>query len=186
MQDNLLSSVPVTALRPLSQLALIDLSGNRIAHVPDDAFTTLPLTTLKLADNNLTLADNAFRGLETTLKNLNLKGTQLRHLPPAVGSLKSLAFLDLAQNNIRQLADDQFANMLSLTALNLERNALDQLAEDVFNGVNATLSSLSLLNNLMDQFPTKALAKLTKLRVSDINPSTYYLIKCNMNARNKE
>ena len=57
----------------MRKLALVDLSGNRISHVPDDAFASLRLTTLKLADNNLTVAENAFRGLESSLKNLNLK-----------------------------------------------------------------------------------------------------------------
>ena len=62
-------------MRPLKNLALVDLSSNRIGHVADDSFSGLPLTTLKLAENNLTLAKNAFRGIESTLKNLNLKGT---------------------------------------------------------------------------------------------------------------
>ena len=88
-------------------------------------------------------------------------------------SLTSLAFLDLAQNDIDRLEDDVFERLTSLTALNLERNALDVLSEGAFNGVNDTLSSLSLLNNVMKQFPTRALAKLTKLRV---NPIQFYPI----------
>jgi len=168
LQDNLLSSVPVAALRSLKNLALVDLSSNRIAHVADESFSTLPLTTLKLADNNLTLAPNAFSGLESTLKNLNLKGTQQRGVPTAVTSLASLAFLDLAQNDIERLDDDVFERLTSLTALNLERNALDDVSDDAFNGVNDTLSSLSLLNNVMTTFPTRALAQLTKIRVLDV------------------
>jgi hypothetical protein len=84
-------------------LALLDLSGNRISKVPDDAFATLRLITIKMADNNFTLHENARRGLEKTLKNLNLKGTRLRNIPPGVRNLPQLAFLDLAHNNIRNL-----------------------------------------------------------------------------------
>jgi len=99
---------------------------------------------------------------------LTTKGTQLRDVPAAVTSLTSLAFLDLAQNDISRLEDDVFERLKSLTALNLERNALDALSDDAFNGINDTLSSLSLLNNAMRQFPTRALAQLTKLRVIPI------------------
>jgi Leucine-rich repeat (LRR) protein len=68
-------------------LALLDLSGNRISQVPNDAFATLRLIMLMMADNNITLYENALRGLEKTLKNLNLKGTRLRNIPPGVRNL---------------------------------------------------------------------------------------------------
>ena len=95
--------VPVEPLRQLRLISLLDLSGNRIKFVPNNAFVTLRLKTLKLADNNLTLADNSVRGLDSSLKNLNLKGCQLKKVPDAIRSLKSLAFLDLAQNTIRSV-----------------------------------------------------------------------------------
>ena len=166
LQDNMLSSIPVEALRPLSNLALLDLSGNRISQVPDDAFATLRLTTLKLADNNITLSENALRGLDKTLKNLNLKGTRLRNIPPGVRNLPQLAFLDLAHNNIRNLSAGVLSRLDSLSAINLERNFIQVLEPDAFTGVNDTLSSLSLLNNLITEFPTQALSSLTELRVS--------------------
>ncbi len=68
-------------------LALLDLSGNRISQVPNDAFATLRLIMLMMAGNNITLYENALRGLEKTLKNLNLKGTRLRNIPPGVRNL---------------------------------------------------------------------------------------------------
>ena len=97
----MLRYVPVEPLRSLRLISLLDLSGNRIKFVPNNAFVTLRLKTLKLADNNLTLADNSVRGLDSSLKNLNLKGCQLKRVPDAIRSLRSLAFLDLAQNTIR-------------------------------------------------------------------------------------
>lgn len=168
LQENLITSVPTEALRSLKALALLDLSGNRIGRVPADAFAPLKLTTLKLADNgNLTLTENAFRGLEPTLKNLNLKGTRLREVPAdALRSLTSLAFLDLAQNGIRTLGSGLFRQLDSLTALNLERNSLSAVEPEAFAGVNDTLSSLSLLNNLITEFPVRGLASLSQLRVS--------------------
>ncbi|PNF28241.1 hypothetical protein B7P43_G07220 [Cryptotermes secundus] len=172
LQDNQLEQVPVESLRLLANLTLLDLSRNHIGTVPDEAFVTLSsLSTLKLSDNNLTLSARAFRGLEGSLKNLNLKGTRQKRVPEAVRGLKTLAFLDLAQNGLRELPGPGgrlLEDLHSLTALNLERNLIQSVDADAFNGVNDTLSSLSLLNNLLTDFPTAAINSLTELRVLDI------------------
>lgn len=90
-------------------------------------------------------------------------------VPHGIANLSSLAFLDLAQNRLRELEKYQFANLHSLTALNLERNLLQSLPNTAFFGVNDTLSSLSLLNNLITSYPTMALLSLRELRVSQFN-----------------
>lgn len=173
IQDNLLETVPQRALRILSILNLLDLSKNRITHIGDNTFLGLSkLSTLKLNDNNVTLASGAFRGLEQSLKNLNLKGTKQKRVPECVRGLKTLAFLDLSQNGIRELPGPgglrTFEGLDSLTALNLERNLIQTLSETSFVGVRKTLSSLSLLNNLMAEFPVGAIHSLKELRVLDI------------------
>lgn len=56
----------------------------------------------------------------------------------------------------------------SLTAINLERNLIQNIASDAFAGVADTLSSLSLLNNLLTDFPTPAISTLKELRVSAV------------------
>lgn len=173
LQDNLLTEVPMKALKVLAILNLLDLSKNHLTLIPDDAFNGMTkLSTLKLSDNNVTLAANAFRGVETTLKNLNLKGTRQKRVPDAVRGLKSLAFLDLSQNGIRELPGvggvRTFEGLDSLTALNLERNLIQNLGETAFMGIRRTLSSLSLLNNLLPEFPVGAIHSLKELRVLDI------------------
>lgn len=172
LQENDLTEVPVESLRYVKFLSLLDLSHNRIKQVPDGAFRTLrKLTSLKLSDNNVTLSPGAFQGLENSLKNLNLKGSNQKVVPAAIRGLKTLAFLDISQNNIRDLpgADGRdFEGLTSLTALNLERNLLQSIEETTFDGIKDSLSSLSLLNNLLPEFPTEAIAKLSELRVLDI------------------
>ncbi|XP_038107350.1 leucine-rich repeat and fibronectin type-III domain-containing protein 3 isoform X2 [Culex quinquefasciatus] len=173
LQDNFLDDVPIRALKILNILNLLDLSKNRINTIPNDAFNGLSkLSTLKLSDNNVTLAPFAFRGLETSLKNLNLKGTKQKRVPEAVRGLKTLAFLDLSQNGIRELPGNAgmrtFEGLDSLTALNLERNLIQTLGETAFSGIRKTLSSLSLLNNLLAEFPVGAIHSLRELRVLDI------------------
>ncbi|XP_042222485.1 leucine-rich repeat-containing protein let-4-like, partial [Homarus americanus] len=166
LQDNRLATVPTAALARLTRLKLLDLSGNQITSVPDEAFDGLTLSTLKLADNELSLSDRSFAGLESSLKNLNLKGTSLRSVPPALRNLPVLAFLDIAQNQIRSLERGALRNLHSLTALNIERNLLQALEVEDFIGINDTLSSLSMLNNLITDFPRDALNTLEELRVS--------------------
>lgn len=172
LQENDLVEVPIDSLRQLKYLSLLDLSHNRITNVPDGAFKTLrKLTSLKLSDNNITLAAGALQGLEGSLKNLNLKGTNQKAVPVAIRGLRNLAFLDLSQNNLRDLPGNDgkdFDGLTSLTALNLERNLLQSIEENAFEGVKHSLSSLSLLNNLIPEFPTEAISKLLELRVLDI------------------
>lgn len=173
LQDNDLTEVPIDSLKSLRTLSLLDLSHNRISEIPDGAFETLKkLATLKLSDNNVTLSSGALKGLEGSLKNLNLKGTRQKDIPEAVKNLRTLAFLDLSQNSLRELPGttglESFEGLDSLTALNLERNLIQKLDKNAFHGVEKTLSSLSLLNNLLPDFPTEALSVLSELRVLDI------------------
>lgn len=173
LQENLLKTIPDRALKPLVMLNLLDLSKNHIEEINEDAFNGLEkLSTLKLSDNNITLAKTAFRGLEATLKNLNLRGTKQKRVPEAIRFMKSLAFLDLSQNGIRELPGPggihTFEGLDSLSALNLERNLIQTLGETAFQGVRKTLSSLSLLNNLLAEFPVGAIHLLKELRVLDI------------------
>lgn len=173
LQDNLLDDVPVKALNSLTRLNLLDLSKNKINQIPNDAFKGLSkLSTLKLMDNNITMARFALRGLENCLKNLNLKGTKLKRVPEAVRGMKTLAFLDLSLNGIRELPGAggirTFEGLESLSALNLERNLISTLSETAFQGIRKTLSSLSLLNNLLSEFPVGAIHSLKELRVLDI------------------
>lgn len=173
LQDNELAEVPVKALKILINLSLLDISKNRITHIDNHSFITLrKLTTLKVSDNNVTLAPQTLSGLENSLKNLNLKGTKQKSVPECIRGLRSLAFLDLSQNSIRELPGPDgsrtFEGLDSLTALNLERNIIVNLKDDAFAGIKATLSSLSLLNNLLPEFPTSAIGTLSDLRVLDI------------------
>lgn len=170
LQDNKIDEIP--NLDGLINLTLLDLSRNRISKIQDDAFVSLKnLQTLKLADNNVTLSKYSFRGLENSLKNLNLKGTNQKSIPECIRNLRNLAFLDLAQNVLSELpgSDGHILHGLgALTALNLERNVIQSLGELTFDGVKNTLSSLSLLNNLLTEYPTAAISKLPELRVLDL------------------
>ncbi|XP_012275452.1 uncharacterized protein LOC105697055 [Orussus abietinus] len=172
LKHNELSEVPTEALRSLRNLTVLDLSMNKITRVEENAFGELKLMTLKLSDNEVTLVPGSFRGLENTLKNLNLKGTRQKKIPEALRGLKALAFLDLSQNSLRELpgsaGERAFEGLDSLTGLNLERNFIQNIGSNAFHGVKNTLSSLSLLNNVLPDFPTGAINSVHDLKVLDI------------------
>ncbi|XP_031828498.1 leucine-rich repeat and fibronectin type-III domain-containing protein hattifattener [Nomia melanderi] len=172
LKNNNISEIPSNTLKALRNLTVLDLSMNKITMVNDNAFVGLKLVTLKLSDNEVTLAPGAFRTLERSLKNLNLKGTRQKKVPEALRGLKTLAFLDLSQNSIRELPGSAgtkaFEGLESLTGLNLERNLIQNIGPDAFFGIKHTLSSLSLLNNLIPDFPTAAINSIQDLRVLDI------------------
>ena len=73
---------------------------------------------IQLPDNNFTLAKGAFAGLKQSLKNLNMKGYQLKEIHG------DLAFLVLVQNSIRDPGRASLTGLASPTALNLERNVI--------------------------------------------------------------
>ena len=95
-----------------------------------------------------------------------MQACELKAIPKAIQRLKVLAFLDLAQNKIEYLEPKFLSEMQSLTAISLERNKIKDIDEKAFMGVNATLSSLSLLNNQLAEYPLQAIAMLTEIRVS--------------------
>ncbi len=65
----------------------------------------------------------------------------------------------------RTVEPGTFKELDSLTALNLERNIIQSLHPAVFEGVSDTLSSLSMLNNLLTEYPIQAVNSLKELRV---------------------
>lgn len=180
LRSNELTDVPSSSLEILQNLTVLDLSMNKITKVPDDAFAKLQLVTLKLSDNEVTISPGAFRGLDNTLKNLNLKGTRQKKVPEALRGLKTLAFLDLSYNSLRELpgsaGPQAFDGLDSLTGLNLERNFIQNIEPHAFFGVRNTLSSLSLLSNLIPDFPTAAINSIHDLRVSSVAQILIYCL----------
>lgn len=182
LSDNLLEHIPVRALERLTRLRVLDLSNNRLVSIRAGSFSRLNrLTTLRLADNrmatmatqvarpDLTLSELTFVGLEDCLIDLNLKNTQLASFPAeAIRRLHKLAFLNLAQNQIANIPSKSFSQMNSLTAINLERNRISSLEEETFVGIENSLSSLSLLGNLLDTYPVGQLSRLSNLRRLDL------------------
>ena len=57
-----LRQLPQSQLQSLRALKSLDLSNNKLERIEDNAFSNMQLTTLKLADNSIEIADHAFAG----------------------------------------------------------------------------------------------------------------------------
>jgi Leucine-rich repeat (LRR) protein len=102
----------------------------------------------------------------------------LLSLLPLCRNLGGLAFLDLAQNYIQDITAADLSGLTALTALNLERNVIQKLDDDIFQEVKRSLSSVSLLNNLLTKYPEGAITSLKDLRVSHACCFSIYSFSC--------
>ncbi|KAG8224139.1 hypothetical protein J437_LFUL005473, partial [Ladona fulva] len=100
--DNKLHAIPSEALRRLHRLRTLDLRGNNITSVPEDAFNGFgdTITFLNLQKNGIkSLPILAFENLNS-LETLSLQNNKLQHLPeevmePVVDTLKVIDLMGL-------------------------------------------------------------------------------------------
>lgn len=84
--------------------------------------------------------DNVFDGLEESLEYLNLENNELSVLPKAVTSLRRLSYLYLANNAVRELRNDSFADFgQELKALSLATNQFETVPVDALFGCSNLL-----------------------------------------------
>ena len=83
IHDNSIQAIHKNDFRYLSNLTVLDLDVNHIAHIEDRSFIDLlELRELKIADNKLTkLSNNLFGGL-WKLRVLDLRNNRIRFIPP--------------------------------------------------------------------------------------------------------
>jgi len=101
-----------------------------------------------LANNRISkVSDQAFKGLEISLVELNLDSNFIETVPTrAIESLLRLKSLSLSQNRIKNLAANTFPNMASLQTLEMSYNLLDKIDPLAFSG-SENLKGIYLQNN---------------------------------------
>ncbi|XP_055040590.2 opticin [Misgurnus anguillicaudatus] len=126
---NKITEVKANDFINLNQLRRIDLSGNLISKVDEDAFRSLShLQDLLLADNNIQVLPE----LPVSLKHIDVQNNQLRSAgmhAEAFKEMKELQFLYLSNNKL-----DYIPVPLpeSLRVLHLQNNNIQSISQDTF------------------------------------------------------
>lgn len=105
LNHNAMLTLP-PAINRFQHLRVLDISNNRLTHVPDFV-ARLPLTTL-VAKNNL-IDDEGFPkefGCSAHLKVLNISGNRLSHFPKQLLSVTTLEYLYMGSNNLVEIPKD--------------------------------------------------------------------------------
>lgn len=148
LADNQLENLDFVSSLP-DTLTEFVASGNRIASIPDGAFSKFSrLLYLNLDDNEVkALRSDVFQGLESlrslTLTNNNITSIELS----AFRGLTALETLDLHRNSIRDLRKGTFADLTALKELNL---AYNNIAEATFADLPSSVDLLHLDYNEID------------------------------------
>lgn len=132
INNNLVATLPSDTFRNTSELTEIHLEGNRISELANDTFALTKLKVLNLRRNLLTtFSDRVFGQEASNLTELNLSGNRLKEVSP-LGRLTSLSTLLLSSNQLHELPQDVFRDMLFLDYLDLSENKLTLLPEMLF------------------------------------------------------
>jgi Leucine-rich repeat (LRR) protein len=116
-----IQAAPADCLASLPALNWLDLSENKISVFPDPSL--IPnLQVLYLADNALTELPPTVGSL-ARLTYLNLDRNQLKTLPAEIGSLQALSFLRLNNNKLESVPES-IGQLKNLKRLYLKGNAL--------------------------------------------------------------
>ncbi|NWR79283.1 ECM2 protein, partial [Centropus unirufus] len=166
----------LTQIPPISDpdLTSLDLTGNSITAVSDEAFNGIPnLEWIDLSKNNITspgIGPRAFKVLKK-LKRLYLDGNLLVHVPSELPS--TLEEIKINDNHLHAIDEDSLKDLTNLVTLELEGNKLNEanvsplafsplkslsylrLGRNKFRiipqGLPATLEELYLENNQIEE-----------------------------------
>ncbi|NXG63708.1 ECM2 protein, partial [Hemiprocne comata] len=166
----------LTQIPPISDpdLTSLDLTGNSITTISDEAFNGIPnLEWIDLSKNSITspgIGSQAFKSLKK-LKRLYLDGNMLVHIPSALPS--TLEEIKINDNHLHAIDEDGLQDLKNLVTLELEGNKLSEanvsplafyplkslsylrLGRNKFRiipqGLPATLEELYLENNQIEE-----------------------------------
>ena len=104
-------------------------------------------------------------GQLTDLIFLELRNTSLRELPESIGHLRNLQSLDISHNFLTEIPKS-IGQLTNLISLDLRSNQLTEIPESIGNAIN--LKSLELYSNYLTEVP-ESIAQLHNLEFLDIS-----------------
>ena len=163
LSGNRISEIKENAFARLNSLQKLELSSNQISEIKENAFAGLnSLHTLGLSENKISeIKENAFAGLNG-LQRLDLFKNQISEIKEnAFVRLNSLHTLELSSNKISEIKENAFAGLNSLHMLELSSNKISEIKENAFAGLNS-LQRLNLSHNLISKIKENAFSSLLR------------------------
>lgn len=152
LSHNQLPALPAQ-LGSLAHLEELDVSFNRLAHLPDSLSCLCRLRTLDVDHNQLTAFPGQLLRL-AALEELDVSSNRLRGLPEDISALRALKILWLSGAELGTLPEG-FCELASLESLMLDNNRLQALPAQ-FSHLQR-LKMLNLSSNLFEEFPAALL-----------------------------
>lgn len=112
----------------LTSLKNFTLNNTKIAELPEDFGKLKKLEVISLSGNSLTHLPRSFSNL-TNLKTLTLSGNHFKIFPPELLVLPQLDVVDLSQNSITELPFEMSG--LQAVELNLNQNQVSRMPESI-------------------------------------------------------
>lgn len=149
-----------------SEIQHLDLTGNRISHLPADTFAKVGLVNLhKLIMRECgirSIDTGAFNGLKIVIE-LDLSGNHLKNLLPGTFTeTQRLRVLLLNHNQLESLENGLFHDLTYLQKIEISNNRLRRISEETFKNLSS-LHSLTLDGNNLTTVKLATFEKLLKL-----------------------
>ncbi|XP_029984740.1 leucine-rich alpha-2-glycoprotein-like [Sphaeramia orbicularis] len=162
--SNRLQSLSSHLLRGVSHLNTLDLTDNKLSHLPADVFSHAPLHSLVLKNNLLDKAEADWLSDNSSVTWLDLSGNLLTKIPAGLlQKLPLLENLDLANNRLEKISAKSLDPLTKLERLNLQDNKLNTLDMSIFQNTH-NLTNLFLSRNKLQKLPQNLFQELTQLR----------------------
>ncbi|XP_064081682.1 E3 ubiquitin-protein ligase LRSAM1-like [Macrobrachium nipponense] len=143
LRNNNLSSLEKGGkLHELCSLELLDLSNNKLSHLPESISKLKKLKVLKLSNNKIKTLPHSFSELRN-LQELYLSSNRLSKVPTCICALPNLRVLTLKDNSITELPKEFCSLQKSLCLLEIDADKLQSPPPDVAEeGVEAVMRHL--------------------------------------------
>lgn len=168
--SNHLQNLSSHLLRGVSHLNTLDLTDNKLSHLPTDVFSHAPLHSLVLKNNLFEDTDAEWLSDNSSVTWLDLSGNLLTKVPAGLlEKLPHLENLDLANNHLEKISATSLDPLTKLERLNLQGNKLNTLDASIFQNTH-NLTNLFLSRNKLQKLPQnlfEGLAQLQHLSLDD-------------------
>lgn len=195
VSNNMLSELPECVFNGSFTIKELHLEFNFLRTLSARSFKSTKLERLFAANNRINaIHSDAFVGVEKSLLTIDLSFNLIELFPSAINDLKSLIYLSLKSNLLKNLGKsdlhgcrgslevlDLSGNLFSivpkhslkhlskLVRLSLQDNKIEKIYRDDFQGWGKSLTTLTLANNRMTYLSPESfnhLAKLKELKLS--------------------